>query len=145
MANKTEIVSTVNVETGEYGEFIVSKEVTSQNFIKVFMADFLLALGILNSKSVKVVCYILENVKYSDNTFLGTKKQIAKGCGVSEKTVYSVLRKLQQVDFMKRKSNGVYLINPKFVIKGNENKRQMIINYYKNDTSAELNEDTDAE
>ena len=37
MANKTEIVSTINVETGEYGEFIVSKEVTSQNFIKVFM------------------------------------------------------------------------------------------------------------
>ena len=109
------------------------------------MADFLLALGILNSKSVKVACYILENVKYSDNTFLGTKKQIAKGCEVSEKTVYSVLTKLQQVDFMKRKSNGVYLINPKFVIKGNENKRKMIINYYKNETSADLNEDTDAE
>lgn len=145
MANKTEIVSTVNVETEEYGEFIVSKEVTSQNFIKVFMADFLLALGILNSKSVKVVCYILENVKYSDNTFLGIKKQIAKGCGVSEKTVYSVLAKLQQVDFMKRKSNGVYLINPKFVIKGNENKRQMIINYYKNEESANLNDNTDAE
>ena len=134
MRKNNELITAVNVETGEYGEYIVSKEVNSQNFIKVFIADFLLALGILNSKSVNVVCFILQNIKYSDNTFLGTKKQIAKGCQVSEKTVYSVLSKLQQVDFMKRKSNGVYVINPKFVIKGNENKRQMIINYYnKND------------
>lgn len=145
MANKTEIVSTVNVETGEYGEFIVSKEVNSQNFIKVFMADFLLALGILNSKSVNVVCYILENVKYSDNTFLGTKKQIAKGCGVSEKTVYSVLTKLQKVDFMKRKSNGVYVINPNFVIKGNENKRRMVIDYYNKDERKSDQNKTDTE
>ena len=145
MANKTEIVSTVNVETGEYGEFIVSKEVNSQNFIKVFMADFLLALGILNSKSVNVVCYILENVKYSDNTFLGTKKQIAKGCGVSEKTVYSVLTKLQKVDFMKRKSNGVYVINPNFIIKGNENKRRMVIDYYNKDERKSDQNKTDTE
>lgn len=145
MANKTEIVSTVNVETGEYGEFIVSKEVNSQNFIKVFMADFLLALGILNSKSVNVVCYILENVKYSDNTFLGTKKQIAKGCGVSEKTVYYVLTKLQKVDFMKRKSNGVYVINPNFVIKGNENKRRMVIDYYNKDERKSDQKQTDTE
>lgn len=140
MRKNNELITAVNVETGEYGEYIVSKEVNSQNFIKVFIADFLLALGILNSKSVNVVCFILQNIKYSDNTFLGTKKQIAKGCQVSEKTVYSVLSKLQQVDFMKRKSNGVYVINPKFVIKGNENKRQMIINYYKNDQANKENE-----
>lgn len=144
MANTEKAIS-VNLETGEANEIIIHKNVDSQNFVKVFMADFLVALGILNSKSVAIVCYILENLKYSDNTLIATKQQIAEGSGTSVRTVYNVLSQLQKVDFMKRKSNGVYVINPKFVIKGNENKRRMIIDYYKNDTTASLNEDTDAE
>ena len=76
---KIEKAYSVNLDTGEANEIIIHKEVDSQNFVKVFMADFLVALGILNSKSVAVVCYILENVKYSDNTLIATKEQIAEG------------------------------------------------------------------
>ena len=132
MAN-TERAISVNLETGEANEIIIHKDVDSQNFVKVFMADFLVALGILNSKSVAVVCYILENVKYSDNTLIATKQQIADGSGTSVRTVYNVLSQLQKVGFMKRKTTGVYVINPKYVIKGNENKRRMIIDYYNKD------------
>jgi len=131
---KIEKAYSVNLDTGEANEIIIHKEVDSQNFVKVFMADFLVALGILNSKSVAVVCYILENVKYSDNTLIATKEQIAEGSGTSVRTVYNVLSQLQKVGFMKKKAQGVYVINPKYVIKGNENKRRMIIDYYnKND------------
>lgn len=120
----------INLETGEANEVIIRKEVDSQNFVKVFMADFLVALGILNSKSVSVVCYILENVRYSDNTLIATKEQIAKGSGTSVRTVYNVICQLQKVGFMKRRLQGVYIINPKYIIKGNENKKRMVIDYY---------------
>ena len=130
---KIEKAYSVNLDTGEANEIIIHKEVDSQNFVKVFMADFLVALGILNSKSVAVVCYILENVKYSDNTLIATKEQITEGSGTSVRTVYNVLSQLQKVGFMKRKAQGVYIINPKYVIKGNENKRRMIIDYYNKD------------
>ena len=100
MAN-TERAISVNLETGEANEIIIHKDVDSQNFVKVFMADFLVALGILNSKSVAVVCYILQNIKYSDNTLIATKQQIADGSGTSVRTVYNVLSQLQKVGFMK--------------------------------------------
>lgn len=144
MAN-TERAISVNLETGEANEIIIHKDVDSQNFVKVFMADFLVALGILNSKSVAVVCYILENVKYSDNTLIATKQQIADGSGTSVRTVYNVLSQLQKVGFMKRKTTGVYVINPKYVIKGNENKRRMIIDYYNKDERKGDQNNTDAE
>ena len=132
--SKIEKAYSVNLDTGEANEIIIHKEVDSQNFVKVFMADFLVALGILNSKSVAVVCYILENVKYSDNTLIATKEQIAEGSGTSVRKVDNVLSQLQKVGFMKKKAQGVYVLNPKYVIKGNENKRRMIIDYYnKND------------
>ena len=145
MAN-TERAISVNLETGEANEIIIHKDVDSQNFVKVFMADFLVALGILNSKSVAVVCYILQNIKYSDNTLIATKQQIADGSGTSVRTVYNVLSQLQKVGFMKRKTTGVYVINPKYVIKGNENKRRMIIDYYnKDERTGDQNGTTNAE
>ena len=143
---KLEKAFSIDLKTGEANEILIQKEVTSQNFVKVFMADFLVALGILNSKSVAVVCYILENVKYSDNTLIATKEQIAKGSGTSVRTVYTVMGQLESKNFLKQKSPGVYVINPKFIIKGNENKRRMVIDYYnKDDRKPELNNDSDEE
>ncbi len=142
---KSEHALAVNVETGEANEIIIHKNVDSQNFVKIFMADFLVALGILNSKSVAVICYILENVNYSNNTLIATKQQIAAGSGTSVRTVYNVLSKLQEVNFIKRKTTSVYVVSPKYLIKGNENKRRMIINYYNNDKTETKNDKTDAD
>ena len=141
---KYEPAISVDVETGETHDIFIKKTIESQNFVKVFMADFLVALGILNSKSVSVVCYILENVRYSDNTLIATKEQIAKGSGTSLRTVFNVLSKLQEVGFMKRQANGVYIINPNYVLKGNENKRRIIIDYYnKDDRKTKKNDNPD--
>ena len=141
---KYEPAISVDVETGETHDIFIKKTIESQNFVKVFMADFLVALGILNSKSVSVVCYILENVRYSDNTLIATKEQIAKGSGTSLRTVFNVLSKLQEVGFMKRQANGVYIINPNYVLKGNENKRRIIIDYYnKDDRKSKKNDNPD--
>ena len=137
---KNERALFINIETGEANEIIIQKNVDSQNFVKVFLADFLVALGILNSKSVSVVCYILENVRYSDNTLIASKQEIADGCGVSVRTVYYVMSKLEEVGFIKKKSNRFYIVNPKYIVKGNENKRRMIIDYYNNDESTAKND-----
>lgn len=142
---KYEPAISVDIETGETHDIFIKKTIESQNFVKVFMADFLVALGILNSKSVSVVCYILENVRYSDNTLIATKEQMAKGSGTSVRTVFNVLSKLQEVGFMKRQANGVYVINPNYILKGNENKRRIIIDYYnKNDRKSKKYDEPEA-
>ncbi|MBQ8747198.1 MAG: replication/maintenance protein RepL [Clostridia bacterium] len=141
---KYEPAISVDIETGEAHEIIIKKSISSQNFVKVFMADFLVALGILNSKSVSVVCYIFDNMNYSNNTLIATKEQIAKGSNTSVRTVYYVMRKLESKDFIKLKSPGVYVVNPKFIVKGNENKRRMILEYYNDDGNDENNDEPEA-
>ena len=50
------------------------------------------------------------------------------------------MSKLEEVGFIKKKSNRFYIVNPKYIVKGNENKRRMIIDYYNNDESTAKND-----
>lgn len=59
---------------------------------------------------------------------------------MSVRTVYYVMSKLEEVGFIKKKSNRFYIVNPKYIVKGNENKRRMIIDYYNNDESTAKND-----
>ena len=67
-------------ETGE--EFPVNqvfKRVLGQKqFWKVYLMDFLQVLGILDSKQVDILVYILENTEPANNTFVGTYARIQK-------------------------------------------------------------------
>lgn len=147
---KNEVITAVNVDTGECGEYIINKTVKSEHFYKIFMADFLMSLDILNVKSVDILAYVMQNMRQSDNTLIATQEEIAKGAGTSARTVMRVFTKLQEIDFIRKKTNGVYIVNPKFIIKGNDNKKRMIINYYnelecykKNDETTEPDESED--
>lgn len=40
------------------------------------------------------------------------------------------MKKLQENKFIKKKQNGVYQVNPNIMIKGNDNKRQILLSYY---------------
>lgn len=150
---KVEKGISINTSTGEVCDVYIEKEVSSQNFWKIWLSDILTVLGIIsNSKQLDVVLFIMENMKQSDNSFVGTHESIAKRSGVSKRTVATTMKKLLETGFLKRVQNGLYSVNAKYIVKGNENKRRMIIDYQntlepynKNDTSAELNEDTDAE
>ena len=62
------------------------------------------------------------------------------------------MKKLLETGFLMKIQNGLYSVNAKYLVKGNENKRRMIIDYQntlepynKNEESANLNDDTDAE
>lgn len=153
MTTKVEKGISINTSTGEVCDVYIEKEVSSQNFWKIWLGDILTVLGIIsNSKQLDVVLYVMENIRPSDNFFIGSYDKIATGAGVSKRTVLRVMQKLLETEFLKKVQNGVYAVNAKYMIKGNENKRRMIIDYQnklepynKNDTSANLNDDTDAQ
>ena len=63
--------------------------------------DFLQVLGILDSKQVDILVYILENTEPANNTFVGTYARIQKETGISQMTISRVLKKLQDANFLK--------------------------------------------
>jgi len=138
----------VNINTGEVCDVYIEKEVSSQHFWKVWLSDILTVLGIIsNSKQLDVVLYIMQNIKESDNTFVGSYDKIAEGAGTSKRTVITTMKKLLDTGFLKRVQNGLYSVNAKYIVKGNENKRRMIIDYQnklddynKNDETTEPDE-----
>ncbi len=153
MSIKIQDAYAINKDTGEVSEIYIHKEVSSQNFWKIWLGDILTVMGIIsNSKQLDVVLYIMKHINQSNNTFVGTYAEVSRKTKISEKTVATAFRTLLKNDFIRKIHNGIYQVNPKYVIKGNENKRRMIIDYYntlepynKNDETDDLNEETDAD
>lgn len=125
----------VDFETGEdiFVDQITKRVYGSKNFWKCYLMDFLSVLGILDSKQVDVFIYIVENTNQSNNTFIGTYKKIAQDVEVCEATISKIMKKLQQNNFIKRVQNGVWLVNPNILMKGNDQKRQILLSYFEAD------------
>ena len=70
----------IDKETGEIIEVdqITKKVYGQKNFWKLYLGDFLPVLGIVESKQVDILIYILENTQPSTNMFVGTYKTIQK-------------------------------------------------------------------
>lgn len=122
----------------ETGEHILVDQITkriygTKNFWKCYLMDFLTVLGIIDNKQVDIFIYIVENTNSSTNMFVGTYKKIAKDVGVSEPTIARIMKKLQENNFIKRVQNGLWLINPNILMKGNDTKRQILLSYYQSD------------
>lgn len=68
----------IDKETGEIIEVdqITKKVYGQKNFWKLYLGDFLSVLGIVESKQVDILIYILENTQPSTNMFVGTYKTI---------------------------------------------------------------------
>ena len=120
------------------GELIVVDQITkriygTRAFWKCYLMDFLTILGIVDSKQVDVFIFIVENTNQSNNIFFGTYKHIAKEVNVSEPTIAKIMKKLQENNFIKKIQNGVWLVNPNILMKGNDGKRQMLLSYYQSD------------
>ena len=122
----------VDQETGEIIEVdqITKRSYGQKQFWKVYLIDFLQVLGILDSKQINVLIYILENTNSSTNTYIGTFRKTAEGSKVSLDTVTKVFKKLQENNFLTKIQNGVYQVSPLIMLKGNENKKQLLLNYY---------------
>ena len=102
--------------------------------------DFLTVLGIIDNRQLDVFIYIVENTNQSTNMFIGTYKKISKDTGCSSTTIARIMKKLQESNFIKKVQNGVWLVNPNILMKGNDNKRQILLSYY--DSKEPINEIT---
>jgi hypothetical protein len=128
-----------DLDTGELIEVdqITKRALGQKAFWKVYLIDFLQILGVLDSKQVDVLIYILENTNSSTNTYIGTYRKTANGSGVALETVRKVMRKLIDNNFMKKIQNGVYQISPLIMMKGSEHKKSLLLNYYEDEKTEE--------
>lgn len=128
-----------DLDTGELIEVdqITKRALGQKQFWKVYLIDFLQILGVLDSKQIDVLIYILENTKAADNTYIGTYRKIADGARVSLDTATRVMRKLQANNFIKKVQNGVYQISPLIMMKGSEHKKSLLLNYYEDEKTEE--------
>jgi len=129
----------IDEDTGEryVVDQITKRSLGQRQFWKVYLIDFLQVLGVLDSKQIDVLIYILENTEQANNTFIGSYRDIAtnvktgdNGKGVALETVRKVMKKLQDNGFIKKIKNGVYQISPTIMMKGTENKKSLLLNYY---------------
>lgn len=95
--------------------------------------DFLVVLGIFDSKQLDVFIYIAENTKSADNIFFGTQRKIANDTGVSLPTVNAIMQKLQKHGFIRRITPGAYMIDPRILMKGNPNKQHLLVSHFCSD------------
>lgn len=125
----------IDVETGEiiWVDQITKRTYGTKNFWKCYLMDFLNILGIIDNKQLDIFIYIIENTNQSNNTFIGTYNKISKDVGCSSATIAKIMKKLQENNFIKKVQNGVWLVNPNILMKGNDNKRQILLNYYESD------------
>lgn len=129
---KSQIRTFTDNDTGEVfeAEQIIKRFYGQKQFWKVYLSDFLEILGILQSKQVDILVYIIENTDSSTNLFLGTYKKIAKNTNTSEPTIATVMKKLQDNKFIKKIQNGAWQVSPRIMMKGSEFKKSLLINYY---------------
>lgn len=129
----TEIVDS---ETGEILPVLKMKKkfYGSANFDKVFVKEFLAAYDVIQNKQVAVVNYIYNNMNRTENMFVGTYKKIASEVGVSEPTIASIMKKLQEKNILRKVQSGVWQINPRIIVRGSESKRKALITMYEDCT-----------
>ena len=131
----------VDEDTGERIEVdqITKRALGQKQFWKIYLMDFLQVLGVLDSKQVDILIYILENTESANNTFIGTYDKIQKAVGVSRPTVAVVMKKLQEGNFITKVQNGVWQVSPNIMMKGSEHKKSLLLNYY-DDSKEQENE-----
>lgn len=77
--------------------------------------------------------FIVENTNQGNNTFIGTYDHISKEVGVCRQTIARIMKKLQANNFIKKVQNGVWLVNPNILMKGNDTKRRILLSYYESE------------
>ena len=135
--NKTKFITRETIYKDESGEHtlqeteIYKKIYGSQQFWKIYLSDFLNALGLINNnKQLDVLFHVLENTDQASNIYIGTYQKITKEMDVSYQTVAIIFKKMQENNLITKIQNGVYKVNPSIMVKGGESKRQRLVVEY---------------
>lgn len=133
--------SYINASTGEIVDMQVSQiEERDFNFMKIWMSNFIATLEIVGNKKTKLCYWIIDNIN-KENMLIGTLRQISERTNISLETVRITMDILQDADFLRRKSQGVYMINPDIIFKGGRGKRLNILNQYNASPKIELSDE----
>ena len=81
-------------------------------------------------KQLSVLSYILDSIRSKDNTFSLTYEEIANYTGVSKDTVDRIINLLGANDFIRRKHKGTYMVNPRRMVWGRDDKRDKLAEIY---------------
>lgn len=120
----------INSKTGEVEKFNVVKQYDQDfNFQKLWLGHILESLDIIGNKKIKVLNWLLAN-KDNNNQVIGTQRVIAKKANVSLQLVNETLKMLQLSNLLKKKQQGVYILNPEVIFQGSNSKRMNILLKY---------------
>lgn len=133
--------SYINADTGEIVDMQVSQiEERDFNFMKVWMTSFIATLEIVGNKKTKLCYWIVDNIN-KENMLIGTLRQISERTKISLETVRITMDILQDADFLRRKSQGVYIVNPDIIFKGGRGSRLNVLNQYNSSPKVELSDE----
>lgn len=120
----------INADTGEAVDMHVTRvEERDFDFAKVWMKSFLTTLELVGNQKSRLAYWIIEHLN-RDNYLLYTYDQMAEETGISKETVRVTIKILMDADFLRRKSRGVYIVNPDIVFKGTHASRMNLLTQY---------------
>lgn len=96
------------------------------NFFKVYDSFFGVVSG-LGGKESLVLDFLVCAMQSGNNMYVGTMKKIAVNINSSKATVQRAMDSLADKGFVAMQLDGVWLINPSMVIKGNRSKEKVLI------------------
>lgn len=114
---KIEIKKYVDVETGEVRE-IPTVVRNTNNFHKVFLKDFLCAIGCFSNNSVDILLYIFGSMD-SKNIVYFTYDEIMRDCKIKNRnTIGKTIKNLQKANIICKQGQSKYMVNPALIYKG---------------------------
>lgn len=103
----------INKASSEYWEKAYSERI----------ADYIELAG---GSSTRVLAYLIRE-KDTKNLIIGTVRGIAEECKVSTKVVTKLFKTLQEDKFLKKVSNGVYMLSPYLLRHGSSIQGAMLL------------------
>ena len=130
----------IDARTGELKTMQVTDiEERDFNFHKVWMRNFISTIDLVGNQKTKVAFWIIDNLN-RDNQLLFTYRQISEKTKVSLDTVRLTMGILLDADFLRKASNGCYVVNPDIVFKGERGRRLNVLNQFHDAEHIELDD-----
>jgi len=140
---KVKVVGTqqyINAQTGTLETMqVTSIEDRDFNFHKIWMRNFIATIDLVGNQKTKVAFWIIDNLN-RDNQLLYTYRQIAEKTKVSLDTVRLTMGILLDSDFLRKATNGCYIVNPEIVFKGQRGSRINVLNQFSNAEHVEMSD-----
>ena len=99
---------------------------TSGNFHKAYIIQLISMMDMIGGQKFKVVNYILDNIHWSNNTLMGTTREIAKATNTSLQTVTITLKTLEEGNIINRRP-GALMLNPELLMRGDDQKQKYLL------------------